>query len=184
MVSAGNLIVRLPQNLKNFPIDNPLRFEPEKRILTIKDDFSGMFTPKYGQWDTSYKSKYIYHISRREYSTQKVDDLRLGETNVDFQKDIEVASGMVDRPDLRVKLASYIPGEYHIQTEPIVDSGTIIPPELSTDLVWYIAGDTSKTRTKNLLVVPEKTVYQPGEMAKIFVSLPFTGSYVLVTKEK
>lgn len=35
-----------------------------------------------------------------------------------------------------------------------------------------------------LRVIPEKTVYKPGETARVLVTVPFTGSHILMTVEK
>ncbi len=59
-----------------------------------------------------------------------------------------------------------------------------VPEEMISDTLFYISGDTSSLKDSKLRVIPDKTIYQPGETAHVMIQLPFTGSYLLITEEK
>lgn len=47
-----------------------------------------------------------------------------------------------------------------------------------------MSGDTSSLRDSRLRVIPDKSIYQPGDTAHVMIQVPFTGSYLLITEEK
>ncbi len=62
--------------------------------------------------------------------------------------------------------------------------GITEPPESSvSDTLLYIAGDFDSKDTQ-LRVIPEKTVYRIGEKARVFITTPFTGGYLYITRER
>ena len=42
----------------------------------------------------------------------------------------------------------------------------------------------SSLRDSTLRVIPERTIYKLGETAHVLIQVPFTGSHLLITKEK
>lgn len=48
---------------------------------------------------------------------------------------------------------------------------------------FFIAGNTVSNGTP-IRVIPEKALYSPGETVRVFVTVPFSGSHILLTLEK
>ena len=57
---------------------------------------------------------------------------------------------------------------------PIVSDDRELPEDAISDISLYIVGDFT-TRSTNLQVIPEKTIYKVGETARVLITLPFTG---------
>lgn len=59
-----------------------------------------------------------------------------------------------------------------------------VPDSAKSETLFYIAGPTMTAKNTALRVIPEKTVYMPGETARVMVTVPFTGAQILLTLEK
>gem|GEM_PF-6944604 len=65
----------------------------------------------------------------------------------------------MSRDTLSISTKTLTPGEYHIRIIPKTREG-IIPPESSiSETVVYISGDTGSSLSRELRVIPDKTVY-------------------------
>lgn len=184
MTTPGSLIVKLPSQYKNFDITNPITFIPKKKILTSGEPLQGTMERTYGKWDSSLAGKYRYEIIHREYIDVPVDDIRVGKTHITSPVDTVVGTGNLQGAQFTQKLIGYKPGEYHMRITPIIDSSAPAPEASITDTLFYIAGAESSIRDTTLRVIPERTVYSYGDTARVLVQVPFTGSYILLTKEK
>ncbi len=183
VTTPGTLLVRLPEEYKAFAPENPLLFAPKKKILSATDTLAWEIKPEYGKWSTSLIGKYRYEIIEREYVEGFVDDIRAGSLRITTPTDHIIASGAVVSKDFSYKMIGAKAGEYHIRVLPLVSSGE--PPESSiSDTIFYISGDLSSLRDNTLRVIPEKTIYKLWETAKVLIQVPFTGSHLLITKEK
>lgn len=181
VTTPGSLVVKLPVAYKGFSLDNPLTFTPKKKILKSTEMLTGDFTPTYGKWDASIMNKYRYEIYRREYDEWWVEDIRMGKTRITTTEDILVSSGTVTKKDLLLYIPGGKAGEYHMKVIPIAPD---VPESTITESIFYIGGETTMNRDMNLRVIPERTVYHKGEMARVMIQVPFTGSYLLITQEK
>ena len=183
VTTPGSLVVKLPESYKSFSPENPLLFTPKKKILSLGEKLSGELKPQYGKWDTSLVGKYRYEIIYRDYEEVMIDDIRTGKTRITTPRDAVVATGSISQKEISLQMPGINPGEYHLRILPIVTSGE--PPETSiSDSVFYISGDFSTLRDSMLRVIPEKTIYKAGEMARVMIQVPFTGSHLLITREK
>ena len=183
VTTPASLIVKLPGGYKSFSPDNPLTFTPKKKILAPWESLSGEVKPAYGKWDTSLIGKYRYEIKEREYSEALIDDIRAGTMRITTPIDRVVASGSVTKKDISEKMIGMKPWEYHLRIIPVTDGED--PPEASiSDTIFYVSWDYATLRDSTLRVVPERTIYKTGEMARVMIQVPFTGSYLLITKEK
>jgi uncharacterized protein YfaS (alpha-2-macroglobulin family) len=63
-------------------------------------------------------------------------------------------------------------------------SSVDVPPESITDTLFYISGPMMDSKDSTLRVIPERTIYRIGETARVMIQVPFTGSYLLITREK
>jgi alpha-2-macroglobulin len=181
VTTPASLVVKLPQAYKGFHPENPLVFTPKKKILTLTDSLIGTLKPTYGVWDESLSGKYRYEILHRDYDEAWVEDIRTGQTRVTTSRDTLVFSGLIDRGDLTIKIAGSKPGEYHMRVSPNIES----PPEKSiSDTLFYITGGPVTLRDSTLRVIPERTIYRAWETARVMIQVPFTGAYLLITKEK
>lgn len=66
---------------------------------------------------------------------------------------------------------------------PRVASGQIAPESSIADTLFYISGNFTD-RNANLRVIPERTVYHQGELARVLISTPFTGGHLYLTRER
>lgn len=183
VTTPGSMIVKLPSQYKNFDATNPVTFVPKKKILTAGESLQGDIQREYGKWDASLSGKYRYEIIHRAYIDVPVDDIRVGKTHITSPSDTTVGTGVIQSAQFTSKLIGYKPGEYHVRITPITD-GTTPPESMITDTLFYIAGAESSLRDSTLRVIPERTVYSYGDTARVLVQVPFTGSYILLTKEK
>jgi uncharacterized protein YfaS (alpha-2-macroglobulin family) len=184
VTTPGSLIVKLPSAYKAFAFDNPLVFTPKKRILAPTEVISGKIEPEYGKWDASFSGRYLYEVIRRDYSESWVEDIRLGKTRVTSSTDVVVLSGSVMTSDISLKLSGAKPGEYRMRVSPMTVGGATPPESSVSESIFYISGPVMSLGSNTLRVIPEKTVYQAGETAKVMFQVPFTGAYLLITKEK
>lgn len=95
-----------------------------------------------------------------------------------------MGSGTVTNNTFTKKLIAYPSGEYIFRISPIALSGATVPDSAISETLFYIAGDMMGMRGNTLRVIPEKTVYKPGDTARVLVTVPFTGSHILMTVEK
>lgn len=182
VTTPGTLVVKLPTAYKSFSLQNPLIFTPKKKILSYSENFIWTIAPEYGKWDASLSGKYHYEIIHREYKEWFVDDIRAWSVRITTPVDHVMMSGSITNENFSQKLIAFPPGEYHMK---IVPYGTDNPPESSiSDAIFYITGDMTSSRDNNIHVLTERTVYKMGEMAKVLIQVPFTGSYLLITREK
>jgi uncharacterized protein YfaS (alpha-2-macroglobulin family) len=180
--TPGSLIVRLPEMYKTFSSMESLIFTPKKKIFAAGEMLSGEINPKYGTWQKYLQGKYGYEIYQRTYNEVFVDDIRMGKTRVTTHTDTLVSSGIIQQQVFSDKLIGAKAGEYHMRITPL---GVSQPPEESlSETIFYIAGDYASIRDNTLRVIPEKTVYKPGDTARVLIQVPFTGSTLLITTEK
>ena len=183
VTTPASLIVKLPEAYKSFSPNNPLIFSPKKKILSPWEGLSGEVKPTYGKWDTSLVGKYRYEIQEREYSEALIDDIRAGTMRITTPIDRVVASGSITKKDISEKMIGMKSWEYHLRIIPVTVWED--PPESSiSDTIFYVSWDFSTLRDSTLRVVPERTIYKAWEMARVMIQVPFTGSYLLITKEK
>jgi alpha-2-macroglobulin len=183
VTTPDSLIVKLPAMYKSFSPDNPLVFTPKKKILNPGETITGDVSPTYGKWDVSLVWKYRYEIIHREYIETYVDDIRSGHTRITTAKDQIIASGSILKKEFSYKLVGQKPWEYHLRIMPIT-SLSEVPDSSISDTIFYIAWDISSSRDNALRVISERTVYKLWEKARVIVQVPFTGSYLLITREK
>lgn len=111
-----------------------------------------------------------------------IDDIRAGSVRISHPVDTIIASGSIENMNFSIKTTNYKPGEYHMRVLPILAGD---PPESSiSDILFYISGDMSALKDNKLRVIMDKSIYKPGETAKLMIQVPFTGSYLLITEEK
>jgi alpha-2-macroglobulin len=182
VTTPGSLIVKLPNAYKGFSLDNPLTFTPKKKILSPTEPLVGTIIPKYGKWDVSLAEKYRYSIYRREYDETWIDDIRTGKTRITTSRDVEISSGVVLKSDFSLRIPSGKAGEYHMKITP--KSTSEVPSEAISDTIFYISGPSMDSRDNTLRVIPERTIYRVWETARVMIQVPFTGSYLLITREK
>lgn len=183
VVTPATLLAKIPAAYKTFWYDNPIEFIPTKKIIKPGEKIAGSVKPRYGQWDMSLVEKYTYNLIHRTYQTIKVDDLRMSTTVIPVTQDTIVASGALVSSGISLDTRGMSPGEYHLQIVPKSESKEA-PPETSiSDTLLYITGDFVNKDTQ-LRVIPEKTVYRIGEKARVFITTPFTGGYLYLTRER
>jgi uncharacterized protein YfaS (alpha-2-macroglobulin family) len=183
VTTPGSLIVKLPSLYKSFSPDNPLLFTPKKKILAAGESLSGDVKPTYGKWDMSLAEKYRYEIIHREYSEALIDDVRAGTTRITTPKDRIVSSGSVIKKEFSDKLIWQPSWEYHLRIIPVSTSADI-PESSVSDTIFYISWDLSSMKDSALRVIPERTIYKMWEKARVMIQVPFTGSHLLITREK
>ena len=183
VTTPASLIVKLPEAYKSFSPENPLVFVPKKKILMQGESLQGEVKPTYGKWDNSLVGKYRYEILKREYNETLVDDIRAGTTRITTPSDQMIASGSITKKDISEKLLSMKWWEYHIRIIPVSEN-TSVPESSISDTIFYISGDYATMKSSTLRVVPERTIYKAWETARVLIQVPFTGSYLLITKEK
>ena len=184
VITRGSIIVKLPDTYKTFSSDNSLLFIPKKRLLQNGESLQGIFQPEYGTWKVNMIRKYGYEIVRREYKNIPTEDPFSGITHTSMVHNVVVSSGLILDPIYSQKLIAFTPGEYILRTFPLSVSGTLLPERVRREVTFYIAGNTTGNLGSTVRVIPEKTLYMPGETARVFVTVPFTGSHILLTLEK
>ena len=111
-----------------------------------------------------------------------IDDIRAGSVRISHPVDTIIASGAIDTIDFSIKTTNYKPGEYHMRVLPVLAGD---PPESSiSDTLFYVSGDISAVKDSKLRVITDKSIYKPGEVARLMIQVPFTGSHLLITEEK
>jgi alpha-2-macroglobulin len=181
VTTPGSLVVKLPSEYTSVSVSNPLVFTPKKRILSPTESLMGSWSPEYGKWDAGLLGHYRYEVIARTYDQIEVDDIRMGKTRVTHPTDTIVSSGTISSRDFSLRLATLKSGEYIMRTTPLLDD---VPESAIHETTFYITGDRMDSRDATLRVIPEKTVYKAGETARVLIQIPFTGSTLLITKEK
>lgn len=183
VVTPGTLLAKMPSAYKSFAFDNPVVFSPVKKIVKSWEKIVGSVSPQYWTWDISLQGRYTYELVHRMYESVKLDDLRLSETTISVTRDIVVSSGVLASSWINLETRWLAAWEYHVKIRPKAE-GITEPPESSvSDTLLYIAGDFDSKDTQ-LRVIPEKTVYRIGEKARVFITTPFTGGYLYITRER
>ncbi len=95
IVTPATLLAKIPEKYKSYAQNNPLKFVPDKRIISHGEKISGNVTPQYGKWDSSLASKYVYEVRSRSYTQVHVDDLRLSDITIPTSEDVIVSSGII-----------------------------------------------------------------------------------------
>lgn len=183
IVTPATLLAKIPEKYKSYTLDNPLQFTPLKRIISQWEKVTGSFAPQYGKWDESLVWKYKYELLLRTYSQVHVDDLRMSDTIIPTSTDTVVASGTITWSGFLLDTKWFKSGEYHLRTLPITDENVTLPETTLSNVSFYIVWDFT-TRSHNLQVIPEKTIYKMWDTARVMITLPFTGGYVYITREK
>ncbi len=183
VVTPATLISQIPEKYKTLSLDNPLRFLPDKRIISLSETIKGKMVPLYGKWNKSLEGKYQYTLVRRAYSQMPVDDLRLSDITVSTFEETTVASGIIMSSGFTLESKWLSSWEYHLKVSPIVSSEITLPEYATTDVSLYVVWDFT-TQNHNIELIPEKSVYSLGETARVLITLPFTGWYVYITREK
>jgi uncharacterized protein YfaS (alpha-2-macroglobulin family) len=184
VTTPATLLVKMPMEYKTYSYDNPLEFTPNKKIVTIGESIEGTLQKEYGKKESIASWAYIYEVISRTFSSVKMDDLRLEKVDIPVSRDTVVLSWTVSRDTLSISTKTLTPGEYHIRIIPKTREG-IIPPESSiSETVVYISGDTGSSLSRELRVIPDKTVYNLWEKARILINSPFSWGYLYITQER
>jgi uncharacterized protein YfaS (alpha-2-macroglobulin family) len=183
IVTPATLLAKIPEKYKSYAQNNPLNFIPDKRIISHGEKITGKALPQYGKWDASLESKYAYEIISRSYTQVLVDDLRLSNITVPTSEDTVVSSGILISSGISLDTKWFKSGEYHFRVFPIMPENVDPPSEMISDVSFYVVWDFT-TRSHNLQVIPEKTVYKIGETARVLITLPFTWGYLYLTRER
>ncbi len=183
VTTPATLLARIPAEYKAFDPYNPLVFTPQNKMVSPGTTLTGTLGFEYGAWDNSLAKKYRYEFVHREYSRTYVDDLRVRDTAITDSRDTVVLSGWLTSDTLAINTTGLVPGEYHVRIVPMTEVG-VEPPDTSiSDTIVYITGDFVD-RNSSLRVIPEKTIYQDGEVARVFITSPFSGGYIYLTRER
>ncbi len=183
IVSPATLLAKIPQKYKAYSQDNPLLFTPQKRIISHGEKIKWYFAPEFGKWDDSLSGKYMYEIVARNYTQLRVDDLRLSHITIPTVDDRIVSTGVIMSSWIILDTKWFTSGEYHFRVLPITPPEYTPPPETISDISFYIVWDFT-TKSYNLQVIPEKTIYSIGETARVLITLPFTWWHLYLTREK
>jgi uncharacterized protein YfaS (alpha-2-macroglobulin family) len=183
VVTPATLLSRIPEKYKLYSMDNPLVFFPDKRILSQWEKISWPLSPRYGDWNLSLADNYQYELVSRNYSQVPVDDLRLSNITITSFDETIIQSGAITSSGLTIDTKWLKSGEYHIRIKPITTNEEFLPEYAITENVIYIVWDFT-TKSNNIQVIPEKTIYTIGETARVLITFPFTTGYVYLTREK
>lgn len=183
VVTPATLLSRIPEKYKQYSMDNPLVFSPDKRILSQWEKITWSLSPRYGSWNLSLAGNYQYELVSRNYSQVPVDDLRLSKVTITSFDETIVQSGTIMGSWLTLDTKWLKSGEYHIRIKPLTQNDALIPEYAITENVLYIVGDFT-TKSHNIQVIPEKTIYHLGETARVLITFPFTSGYVYLTRER
>jgi len=183
VTTPATILARLPSEFKSFVTQMPLIPTLERRMLQVGENIQANLAFAYRDWDKSLAGKYRYELLERTYTQKVVDDLRMQEIMIPSSEDRLVISGVLQDQHLQIDTRDLTPGEYHLRVMPIVPDGALPPDTSLSDTILYIAGGPNQT-SGEVRVIPEKTVYQLGEKARVFFTSPFAGGYLYITREK
>ncbi len=184
VTTPWTLLVGLGANNKMFDMGNPLQANITKKILKPGESIQATITRKYGKWDQTLKWKYRYELVHRAYTSEKISTLRDEQIPITHNTDTVVRSGPIADAWLSIDTRSLSAWEYFLRLIPVTKAWVEAPRASVSETLIYLTGDfTSKD---NLLrVIPEKTIYQNGEIAHVLITTPFSsGGYLYITRER
>ena len=184
ITTSGSLMIRLPISYKTFSSENALEFRAKKQVLQNGESIQGVIYPRHGQWDSGMVGKYGYQIIHRVSRRVPADAHGSRDLYRITTTDTIMASGTLITDTFSQKLIAYPPGAYLLQTFPLTRSGAIIPDTARSESEFSIIGNALNIPSPTVRVISEKPLYAPGEMARVFVTVPFTGSLLLLTLER
>ncbi|MBX9809011.1 hypothetical protein K2X92_01310, partial [Candidatus Gracilibacteria bacterium] len=184
VTTPGTFLVGLGGKYKMYDMYNPLEATLVKKIITPSENIVANIKPKYGKWDATLSEKYKYELVHRSYTSEKIDTLRGEQAPIVHSLDTVVRSGIIRESNLTIDTKNLSPGEHFVRVIPVTTEGVSAPKESIHETLVYITGNFV-SRDNLLRVIPEKTVYQKGETARVLITTPFSsGGHLYITRER
>lgn len=183
ITTPATLLARIPSEYKEFDAYNPIMFTPSTKLVSPWSVLTWSLSVAHGKIDDSISKKYRYEFVHREYTRTYVDDLRVRDTAITESRDVVMLSGSLSWTNLTLSTQWLSPGEYYVRIIPITDDESSLPESSISESLVYITGNFVD-KNSTLKVIPEKTIYQKWDTAKIYIISPFTGWYLYLTRER
>jgi hypothetical protein len=173
VTTPATLLVALGQQYKMYDINNPLQATLTSRMIQPGTTIQATIAPKHGKWNQSLTNKYRYELIHRIYTSEHVSTLRGEQTPIVHSADTVMKDGNITSEKLEVDTKGFTAGEYFLRIFPITQDGIMPPKESIQETLVYITGNFT-SRDSTLRVIPERTIYQNGETARVLITTPFS----------
>lgn len=173
VTTPATLLVALGQEYKMYDMNNPLQAILASRMIKPGTTIQSTITPKHGKWDQSFVNKYRYELIHRVYTSEHISTLRGEQTPIVHSADTVMQDGNIISEKLELDTKGFTAGEYFLRIFPITQDGIIPPKESIQETLIYMTGNFT-SRDSTLRVIPEKTIYQNGETARVLITTPFS----------
>jgi hypothetical protein len=184
VTTPGTLLVGIGANNKMFDMNNPLESTVSKRMITPGESLRATIKPKYGKWDPTLKWKYRYELVHRSYTSEKISTLRGEQAPIIHSIDTVVRWEKITDPTIVIDTKALGAWEYFLRVIPITKAWITVPKESIHETLIYLTGNFV-SRDNLLRVIPEKTIYQNSETARVLITTPFSsGGYLYITRER